>query len=322
LSNTFKKYRKKNLVFNDDIQGTGAVASAGILGALRARGAGIQALRNERIVIVGAGSAGLGVANSIAYTMIQELNMPVHEAFDKFYMIDMYGLLGRPKEGKITKRGDISFAQRSYLRNELEDGLSLEETIERVKPGILLGLSGQSGIFNEKVIKTMYKYQKRPIIFPMSNPTSHCEVTAEDCYTWTEGNVIFASGSPFDPVTLNGKTYYPSQANNMFVFPGIGLAVSAIKSKRLSYGMLNKAALALCESLTPEEVSLGKVYPEINRIRQVSLEIATTVSQHAYNLGLPSREKPRNLATFLKESMWDPVYPDQIFVNQWNARKF
>jgi len=265
-------------------------------------------------VIVGAGSAGLGVANSIAYTMIQELNMPAHEAFEKFYLIDLYGLLGRSKDGKGTKRESISFAQKPYLRNDLEDGLSLEETIEKVKPGILLGLSGQGGIFTEKAIKTMYKYHPRPIIFPMSNPTDHCECTAENCYTWTEGNAIFASGSPYDPVTLNGQTYYPSQANNMFIFPGVGLAVTAILSKRLSYGMLNKAAFALSESLTKEEISMCKVYPDINRIREVSLEVATSVAQYAYNIGLAGIHKPRSLRSFLQENMWEPEYPDQILV--------
>jgi len=158
----------------------------------------------------------------------------------------------------------------------------------------------------------MYKYNRRPIIFPMSNPTSHCECTAENCYNWTDGNAIFASGSPYDPVTLNGQTYYPSQANNMFIFPGVGLAVTSILSKRLSYGMLNKAAIALSDSLTKEEINMGKVYPDINRIRHVSLEVATSVAQYAYNIGLATVPKPRNLRAFLEDIMWKPVYPDQI----------
>jgi len=311
-----EKYRKKYLVFNDDIQGTGAVAAAGLLGALRVRGDSIEALRKERIVIVGAGSAGIGVANSISYTMVQELNIPPHEAFEKIYMVDMYGLIGRPAEGRVSKRPEVSFAQRPYLRNDIQDGLTLEETIAQVKPTILLGLSGQGGIFSEEAIKTMYKYAPKPIIFPMSNPTRNSECTAEDCYKWTEGNAIFASGSPFDPVTINGITKFPSQANNMFIFPGIGLAVTAINAKRLSYGMLNKAAIALSHSLTKQEMDIGQVYPDINRIRQVSLEIATTVAQHAYNLGLASLPKPRNIHTFLEDEMWDPVYADQIYVRK------
>jgi len=307
-----EKYRHKYLVFNDDIQGTGAVAAAGIIGALRVRGDNFKSFLDERIVIAGAGSAGIGVANTVAYSMIQELNIAPQQAFERFYILDMYGLLGRTVTGKSSNREEISFAQRPYVRSDLDDGLSLLDTVKQVKPTVLFGLSGKGGIFTEEVIKTMYQSSPRPIIFPMSNPTHNSECTAEDCYKWTEGNAIFASGSPFEQVTINGKTYVPSQANNMFIFPGVGLAVTTVKAQRLSYGMLNHAAMALSQALTKDELDKGLVYPDIFRIRQVSLEVALAVATHAFTLGLAGIPKPRDLRGLLEENMWQPTYNDQI----------
>eukprot|EP01127_Copromyxa_protea_P000557 TRINITY_DN10471_c0_g1_i1.p1 TRINITY_DN10471_c0_g1~~TRINITY_DN10471_c0_g1_i1.p1 ORF type:complete len:588 (+),score=128.30 TRINITY_DN10471_c0_g1_i1:101-1765(+) len=305
--NLLEKYRYQHLVFNDDIQGTGAVATAGILAALKIKGVNINQLHKERIVIVGAGSAGLGVANSIAHTMMQEFGTEPPVAFNSFYMLDENGLIGRGKE-------NISFTQRAFQRADLDNELSLLETIKRVKPTVILGLSGKGGLFTEEVIKEMYKNCPRPIIFPMSNPTHHSECTAEQAYEWTEGNCIFASGSPFDPITYNGKTFYPSQSNNMFIFPGLGLAASATKAKRISYRMLNQAAIALANSLTPEELANGSVFPSIDRIREVSLEVAVAVSKQALDLGLTRVPKPSNWEKFLTDHMWIPHYADVVHV--------
>jgi len=183
----------------------------------------------------------------------------------------------------------------------------LLEVVKEVKPTILLGLSGVGGLFTEEVIREMYKHCPRPIIFPMSNPTPNSECTAQQAYTWTDGNAIFASGSPFDPVKLpSGKVCLPSQANNMFIYPGLGLAATKLKMKRVSYGMLNKAAIALSKSLTKEELAEGVVYPSIKRIKQVSLDVATTVAEHGCFLGLNKVPKPSNIRVFLEESMWEP----------------
>eukprot|EP01124_Arcella_intermedia_P019574 TRINITY_DN2689_c0_g1_i4.p1 TRINITY_DN2689_c0_g1~~TRINITY_DN2689_c0_g1_i4.p1 ORF type:complete len:251 (+),score=45.10 TRINITY_DN2689_c0_g1_i4:321-1073(+) len=247
--------------------------------------------------------------------MVQELKIPLRKLTNGFYLLDVHGLLGRP--GPKSSR-QITLCQMPYVRHDMEDGLSLLETIKQVKPTVLMGLSGRGGLFTEEAIKEMYKHAPRPIVFPMSNPTRNSECTAEQCYTWTEGNAIMASGSPFAPVTVNGKVCTPSQANNMFIFPGLGLAVNSIKAKRISFGMLNRAAIALSQSLVDEELKMGCVYPSIDRIRTVSLHIAFNIASEAFELGLAGIEKPRNLHQFLIDHMWDPVYPDQIYISKEN----
>jgi malate dehydrogenase (oxaloacetate-decarboxylating)(NADP+) len=197
---------------------------------------------------------------------------------------------------------------------DLENGMSLLDVVKHAKPTIILGLTGQSGLFTEEIIKEMYKYCERPIIFPMSNPTKNSECTAKDAYTWTEGKCVFASGSPFEPVELNGVTYYPSQSNNMYIFPGLGLAATSVQATRISYPMLHQATMALSNSLTIEEMQLGLVFPSINRIRDVSLLVATAVAREAYDRQCTNGRVPRpsNLPNFLHQKMWEPHYPNII----------
>eukprot|EP01125_Pyxidicula_operculata_P009349 TRINITY_DN3079_c0_g1_i1.p1 TRINITY_DN3079_c0_g1~~TRINITY_DN3079_c0_g1_i1.p1 ORF type:complete len:582 (+),score=109.97 TRINITY_DN3079_c0_g1_i1:19-1764(+) len=305
-----EKYRKKHLVFNDDIQGTGALAAAGILGALRVRGSDWRSLANETIVIVGAGNTGIGVANSLAFSMVHGSNIPHEDAFKRLYVLDEFGLLGA--NGKHQRDSTGYAGERPFVRNDLPDGMPLLDVIKSVKPTILIGLSGQGGVFTEEVVGTMYKNTPRPIIFPLSFPVERCECTAEQAYKWTDGQAIFASSSSFAPVTHNGVTLYPSQANNMFIFAGVGLATTKIKSQRISFGMLNEAAIALSLALSQKELQQGLVYPSIKRIREVSLDVAAAVAQEAYNLGLAQVPRPRKLRAFLESSMWTPEYPDII----------
>jgi malate dehydrogenase (oxaloacetate-decarboxylating)(NADP+) len=279
-----EKYRYKYLCFNDDIQGTGAVALSGVLSALRIRGSSMEDLAKERIVVVGAGSAGTGVANSLAWTMITELGVPAEQAFANFWMVDKDGLLGQG-------RSNVPTAQMRYVRHDTPDRLPLLEVIKKAKPTILLGLTGVHGIFTEEIIKEMYKHCKQPIIFPLSNPTANAECTAEQAYLWTDGNAIVATGSPFDPVQVNGQWKYPSQGNNMYIFPGVGLAAVACKVKRISYRMLNRAGIALSKTLSQEEVSKGIVYPDISRIREVSLAVALADLLCSRTNGLPRRPR-------------------------------
>jgi malate dehydrogenase (oxaloacetate-decarboxylating)(NADP+) len=300
-----EKYRYKHLCFNDDIQGTGAVALAGIVSAIRARGGTKDDLPNERIVVCGAGSAGLGVTNSLAWTMVSELGIRAEEAFKQFYLVDMNGLLGQGRPPNP--------AQMRYIRSDLPDNLPLVEVIKKVKPTVLLGLTGQGGLFSEESIREMYKHCKHPIIFPLSNPTSHAECTAEQAYEWTEGNAIFSSGSPFPPVDYKGKTLYPSQGNNMYIFPAVGLAAILTKSRRVSYRMLNRAGLALSNTLTMEEINQGRLYPHINRIRQVTVEVASAVARAAFGEGLAGIKEPPDLEKFIENSMYLPEYAPIIF---------
>lgn len=302
-----ERYRFDNCVFNDDIQGTGAVACAGIIAALKLKGEPIKNLEKQRFLVVGAGSAGLGVSNAIAHSMISELGTPPPQVYNQFYLVDNEGLVGRGKQ-------NVVFSQRPFQRMDLENGMPLLDVVKHAKPTVILGLTGQGGLFTEEIIKEMYKYCERPIIFPMSNPTKNSECTAKDAYTWTEGKCIFASGSPFEPVELNGTMHHPSQSNNMYIFPGLGLAATAVQATRISYPMLHQATMALSNSLTIEEMQQGLVFPSINRIRDVSLQVATAVAREAYDRHCTNGRVPRpsNLPNFLQQKMWDPHYPNII----------
>eukprot|EP01130_Rhizamoeba_saxonica_P014443 TRINITY_DN6312_c0_g1_i1.p1 TRINITY_DN6312_c0_g1~~TRINITY_DN6312_c0_g1_i1.p1 ORF type:complete len:588 (+),score=98.67 TRINITY_DN6312_c0_g1_i1:41-1804(+) len=309
------KYMNECLCFNDDIQGTGAVVVAGLISALKSRGSsGIEALINEKIVILGAGSAGLGVANSIAKAMMSEIGISASDAYKRFYIVDVEGLLGGDCERATS-------SQRSYVKSDLPDKLSLFEVIKSVKPSMLIGLSGVGGLFTEECVREMYKHNKTPIIFPLSNPTKNSECTAEQAYEWTEGNVIFASGSPFKPVDYKGVTKYPSQGNNMFIFPGLGLAASMVKARRISYRSITTAALALSECITAEERNRGQVYPNIERIREVSLHVATETAKVCFEEGVAGIEPPTNIRKYLENRMWDPkVYSDLILERGFSSK--
>jgi malic enzyme len=220
-------YRHKVLCFNDDIQGTGTVALAGVLGALRAAGhSEADALSKQRIVIVGAGTAGLGVANALRMGMVAQ-GLSDDEARSRIYLIDQNGLLGH-------SRPNLDVNQRPWVKFDQPDRTSVETLMETVKPSILMGLTGNPGVFSEKAIRTMAQFHKRPIVFPLSNPTSRAEATAKDVYEWTDGQAIFASGSPFDPVTdRSGVLRYPSQANNFYCFVRIHTATGQSSAHKL-----------------------------------------------------------------------------------------
>lgn len=201
------KYRYEHLVFNDDIQGTGATALAGLLCALRATGAGVDSLGDQRIAIVGAGSAGIGIAHVLMQAMIEQ-GRSEEEAKKAFYIVDQYGLLGTERWNELTKE------QRAFARSE-GNGLPLVDVIKKYEPTILVGVTAVGGLFTEEIVKEMAARVERPIIFPLSNPTTKAECTAEQAYEWTKGKCIFASGSPFQPVELeDGTTLVPSQCNN------------------------------------------------------------------------------------------------------------
>lgn len=198
----------------------------------------------------------------------------------------------------------------------MKDKMSILEVIREAKPTILLGLTGIGGLFTEEIIKEMYKYCKRPIIFPLSNPTANAECSAQQAYELTEGNAIFASGSPFEPVTIGDKTFTPSQCNNMFIFPALGLAANLVRARRISYNMLNKAGLALANSLTMEERSSGMLFPHINRIRSVSKEVAVAVARAAFSEGLAQIKEPADLENFITSAMYQPDYAPLIAPKQ------
>lgn len=325
------EYRHKMVCFNDDIQGTGAVTSSGILTALRIQAEkefGDEAkasLSDQRIVVVGAGSAGLGVSQSLVAIMENE-GMTQADALSRFWVVDAQGSLGRTRieEDHTKDHSLLTQQQRNFSRKDEEGNESLIDVVRRVKPTILLGLTGVKGIFTKEVIREMASHCQAPIIFPLSNPTSKAECTAQQAYSWTDGRAVYASGSPFEPVEMEGKRYHPSQCNNMFIFPGIGLGATSVRANEVTDKMFSIAAYALSETVSDEEKACGMVFPEISRIRDVTLSVATAVAQTALREGnaevLP--DIPMNgtecsfseLREWIGKGMYDPVYRPLISV--------
>jgi malate dehydrogenase (oxaloacetate-decarboxylating)(NADP+) len=284
-----ERYSSKYRCFNDDIQGTGCVTLSGLITACRISG---TILTKMKILCVGAGSAGIGVCSMIAEGMIQN-GMDKRNAMKNFVLCTSKGALGREDDlygNPNTKRG-IKEDHLPWVNPEIIDGTPIEKVMEEFQPTVLLGLSKQQGLFTEQLIRQMsnqcHQIGVRPIVMPMSNPLSKSECTAEEAYQWTNGEVIVASGSPFPPVTIsNGKTYQTSQCNNMFIFPGIGLAASVGGIKKITKRMLYQAAVACSEAVTSEEENKGQIFPGLDRIRQVSHSVATVIIDEAIKANL------------------------------------
>jgi len=273
---------------------------------------------NQRIVVAGAGSAGLGVANALTDAMVLE-GMSEEDARANFWIVDADGVLNHDRA--------LTTDQVPFARTDHTSGMALHDVIQEVKPSILLGLTACGGLFTHEIIKDMAAHNDRPIIFPLSNPTESAECTAEDVYTLTEGRGVFASGSPFDAFEFNGKNVVPSQCNNMFIFPGIGLAATVGKCRIITDAMIYKASIALSDSLTQAEENEGRIFPDVSRIRDVSFKVACAVLEQAYNENLVLNdslleriEKVGNaedaIADYVRIKMYDPIYVplvDQVY---------
>lgn len=319
-SSLLNRYRDHFLCFNDDIQGTGAVTLAGILTALRQQGKPVSALKDERFLIVGAGSAGIGVADAIASGMIDASGgaMTMEEARKQFYIVDSVGLMttnGATEEQ--LKRYTAEKLQYASPATDLPKGAPLLDIIKDVKPTALLGLSGNGGLFTEEVLSAMGEANERPIIFPLSNPTSNAECTAEAAYRATDGRAIFASGSPFDPVTHGGKTFYPSQCNNVYIFPAVGLGASLAGATKITDSMLYESAVACAAQLNDEELARGQTFPDIVRIREVEMNIGAAVMRKAIAEGLSRTFGAEQLSEsdavdYVRAKMYYPAYTNLI----------
>lgn len=302
-----ERYRKIVPSFNDDIQGTGAVALAGLLSACRLRG---EKLADQTVVIHGAGAGGIGVAAAVVEGM-QHDGLSREEAHQRVLVLDSRGLLLSSRPMEAYKCPFAQDPQRIASWTYLGEAPGLLETIQQSGATVLLGLSGQPGCFTEPVVRAVQANHSRPVIFPLSNPTSNTEAMPEDVLRWTQGQAIVAAGSPFAPVTLGDRVYPIGQGNNAFVFPGIGFASVLSNASEISEGMVLEAAYALAD-YTAEHTPQA-VYPPVGQMRQVSLEVASRVVAQAIREGLSHEVRLRDLdaaqiRAYVAERMWEPHY--------------
>ena len=290
------RYRDRVCCFNDDIQGTAAMALAGVYSALRVTGG---RLSDQSFLFLGAGEAGLGIGDLIVTALIAE-RMPEADARRRCWFVDSKGLI-------VRGRTDLVPHKRPYA-HEGEFAPDLLAAVERLKPNAIIGVSGTAGAFTRPVVEAMARFNEHPIIFALSNPTSKSECTAEEAYAWSDGRALFASGSPFAPVLLNGRTYVPAQGNNAYIFPGIGLGVIAAEAKRITDEMFFVAAKTLANQVMAADLDLGRLYPPFTRIRTVSTAIAMAVAELVYERGLAQHPRPADLSAFVRSVMYEPVY--------------
>lgn len=295
-----ERYRNKYHCFNDDIQGTGAVITAGFINAAKVTGI---PLTKHKIVFLGAGSAATGVATFIAQVM-KETGASDEEVHNCFYLVDSRGLV-TDQRGDTIEHHKLPFTRKDFPKDQQKK--TLLDVVKAIQPTCLIGLSSQGGAFTEEIIKEMSSHQKRPIIFPLSNPTSKSECTAEQAYTWSNGTCIFASGSPFDSVKLGDKIFYPGQGNNMYIFPGLGLGAVVSQSKVITDGMIITAAKTLADYVTKEELESGKIYPDLHKIRTISEKIATDVCKRSEKEGL-TKVQSDNWEKTVKDYVHFPSY--------------
>ncbi|EOX4412978.1 MULTISPECIES: NAD-dependent malic enzyme [Vibrio] len=300
-----ERYKDRVCCFNDDIQGTAAVTVGSLLAACKA--AGTQ-LSKQRITFLGAGSAGCGIAEAIIAQMVSE-GISDEQARSQVYMVDRWGLLqeGMPNLLDFQQRLVQKHTNTREWENE-GNGFSLLDVMRNAKPTVLIGVSGAPGLFSQEVIEEMHKHCKRPIVFPLSNPTSRVEATPNDIIRWTNGEALVATGSPFEPVVHEGRTYPIAQCNNSYIFPGIGLGVLAVNAKRVTDEMLMESsrALATCSPLAIN--GRGALLPPLEEIHLVSKKIAFAVGKKAIEQGVALEITDEALNVAIEQSFWQPVY--------------
>jgi malate dehydrogenase (oxaloacetate-decarboxylating)(NADP+) len=290
-----ERYRNRVCSFNDDIQGTAAVGVAGILAALRLKG---ESLEDQRILFFGAGSAGIGIADLLTLVMVQD-GLTIEEARKRCWLFDSKGLVQSSRSGL----GD----QKQRYAHDHAEVTDLAEAVRQLKATVIIGTSTIPRSFTCDVVQAMLANTPRPLIFPFSNPTSKAECTAEEAYTWTNGSVIFASGSPFDPVEVDGKRMHASQGNNVLIFPAMGLAVLAARPTHLPDEAFAVSARALAAMATEADFELGLIYPPLRTIRETQMDVAAAVATWLWDQGLAREERPSDIARYVRDLAWRPA---------------
>ncbi|WP_444934495.1 NAD-dependent malic enzyme [Microbulbifer sp. JTAC008] len=291
-----KRYRDKACCYNDDIQGTAGIVLAGMLNALKIKG---STLKNERIFFAGAGSAGIGIADLLVSKMIED-GLNEKDARARIIMFDQNGLL-------VKGRTDLYDFQQPYA-HDLPPTNDLFTAVNTHKPTTLIGVSTVGQLFTRQVVETMAKFNQKPIIFALSNPTEHAECTAEQAYQWSQGTAIYAAGVQFPNYNFNGKNYLPGQANNFYIFPAVALAIYATKAKRIPDELFIEAAIGVAEQVANELLDQGCLFPPQADILKVSLHTAVRVSEKIFKLGLAEIQEPKNLYKFIEELSYKAEY--------------
>jgi malate dehydrogenase (oxaloacetate-decarboxylating)(NADP+) len=291
-----KRYSDKVLCYNDDIQGTASVSLAGLTTALQIID---KPLIEQSILFLGAGSAGIGIANLIASAM-QQKGLSLDAARSRISMFDIEGLLE-------ASRTDLSPDQKVYARNAAPTK-DLVEAIGNLKPTVLIGVSTKGGAFTQKVIEVMSRLNDRPIIFALSNPTNKAECSAEEAYRWSDGKALFAAGVQFPDVTLNGQTFHPGQANNFYIYPAVGLATFAARPRRITDACFIVAAQASADQVGPDLRAKGMLFPSQANILETEVTTATRVAEFMFEQGLAQVERPRDIRGWIESQLYQPQY--------------
>ncbi len=291
-----QKYRDRICTFDDDIQGTGAVALAGLYAAPRIAGGTIA---DQKVLFLGAGEAGIGIGDMIV-AALRDSGLSEDEARRRCWFFDSRGLV-------VASRTDLVEHKRPYAHEHAPADRFLD-AIEALQPTAIIGVSGQPATFTQEILTAMARINQRPIVFALSNPTSKSECTAEQAYRWTQGRAVFASGSPFDPVTLGGRTFVSGQGNNAYIFPGVGMGVVVSGARLVTDEMFAEAARALADQVGEEDLELGRIYPPFSAIREVSANIAARVAEVAWRSGLAAGPAPDDLLAYVNSQTYQPVY--------------
>jgi len=295
-----ERYRDKYCIYNDDVQGTAGITLAGMINATKLKG---TQLKDEKYLFLGAGSAGIGLANLLCSALVDQ-GMTLKDAQASVHMFDVNGLLE-------STRTDLVDFQLPYAHPHAPTR-DFVAAIESIKPTTIIGVSTIGGAFNQQVIEAMARINERPVILALSNPTEKAECTPEQAYTWSGGKAIYAAGVPFDPVQINGKTYLSGQANNFYIFPAVAMAIYATQAKRVSDEMFIEAAKAVADQVAPELLKQGLLYPLQANILETEIKTAARVAKLVFDSGLAGIERPADMEALIRQHVYTPTYPKLV----------
>jgi len=294
-----QRYRDKYCVYNDDVQGTAGITLAGMINAAKIKG---TKLKDEKYLFLGAGSAGIGLADLLCSALVAQ-GMNLKEAQSRVYMFDINGLLE-------ASRTDLLDFQKPYAHKHAPTR-DFVAAIESIKPTTIIGVSTIGGAFNQKVIETMAKINERPVVLALSNPTEHAECTPEQAYTWSKGKAIYAAGVQFAPVHYNGQTFLPGQANNFYIFPAVGMAIFATQATRVTDEMFIEAGQAVADQVPSELLKQGLLYPLQSNILEAEIQTAARVAKLVFDSGLATVPRPADMVAFIREHVYKPEYVNE-----------